>query len=217
MSSNKFKNNRESIEAKANELGISFEELLELENEFEVFSNKVKKNNERKRKTVSNAGKAAQPKVKAYRENNREKFIKDSRRGGVTQGNVMANKLKTGDPKTVKDFTKFRESGKSKGAKASAEAQIKSGRLGVDGEMSRYKRALNRIKWAKKLIPLKGIEFKSKDIVGKYITKAEFTNTKKLTKMLIVTNPGKRYSTFIINEKEVEYWANKPKPIIGEE
>ena len=34
MSSNKHKTNRESIEAAANELGISFEELLELKNEF---------------------------------------------------------------------------------------------------------------------------------------------------------------------------------------
>ena len=45
MSSNKHKTNRESIEAAANELGISFEELLELKNEFKTFSDKVKKQN----------------------------------------------------------------------------------------------------------------------------------------------------------------------------
>lgn len=217
MSSNKFKNNRESIEAKANELGISFEELLELENEFEVFSKKVKKNNERKRKTTSNAGKAAQPKLKEYRKNNHKKWIKDCVKGGVTQGNIHAAKLKAGDPKTVEQVFKFREAGKCKGAKASAEAQIKSGRLGPDSEMSRYKRALNRIRWAKKLLPLKGLEFKGSDVVGKYITKKELASIKHLSNLLIVTNPGERYSTFIINEKEVEYWTDRPKPIIGEE
>ena len=68
-----------------------------------------------------------------------------------------------------------------------------------------------------KQLDLKGIEFKSNEVTGKYISHSAFANAKKLTNMLIVTNPGKRYSTFIINEKEVEYWANRPKPIIGEE
>lgn len=166
---------------------------------------------------ASKAGKAAQPKLKAYRENNKEKWIKGCTRGGVTRGNIHAEKFKNGDPKIVEQVTNWRESGKCKGAKASAEAQIKSGRLGPDSEMSRYKKVLNRIRWAKKLISLKGIEFKASDVIGKYISKKELANIKHLSDLLIITNPGKRYSTFIINEKEVEYWANRPKPIIGEE
>lgn len=217
MASNKFKTSKESIEAQANDLGISFEELLELKNEFKVFNNKVKNENNKKSKRTSRAGKLAQPKISIYRRDNRKKFIRDCRRGGITQGNINAVKFKAGDPKTVEHVNNWRESGKCKGAKASAEAQIKSGRLGHNSEMSRYKKALTRIKWAKKLITLNGIEFKSSDVVCKHITKKEFSNIKKLSNLLIVTNPGKRYSTFIINEKEVKYWANRPNPIIGEE
>jgi len=47
---------KEIIEKEANELGISFEELLELKNEFSLFSDKVKSNNERLRSVLSKAG-----------------------------------------------------------------------------------------------------------------------------------------------------------------
>jgi len=217
MSSNKHKTNRESIEAAANELGISFEELLELKNEFKTFSDKVKKQNNIKSNRTSKAGKEAQSEIAKYRENNRAKFINDCKRGGKTTGKIHSEKFKSGDTKTLELVRKWRESGKCKGAKASAEAQIKSGRLGSNSEMSRYKKALNRIRWAKKLLPLKGLEFTSNEVVGKYITRKELSNIKHSSDLLIITNPGKRYSTFMINEKKVDYWANRPKPIIGEE
>lgn len=47
---------KEIIEKEANELGISFEELLELKNEFSLFSDKVESNNERLRSSLSKAG-----------------------------------------------------------------------------------------------------------------------------------------------------------------
>ena len=51
-----IKTPREAIEKQANELGISFEELLELKNEFSSFKDKVESNNKQLRSVLSKAG-----------------------------------------------------------------------------------------------------------------------------------------------------------------
>jgi len=61
MSHKIIKTPREAIEKKANELGISFEELLELESEFSSFSDKVESNNERLRSLCQMGGKLTGP------------------------------------------------------------------------------------------------------------------------------------------------------------
>jgi hypothetical protein len=96
MSSNKFKNNRESIEAKANELGISFEELLELKNEFKVFSNKVETNNKNIRKKMIAGGRNGGKSVSSEKQSIKAKI---ALKVNLKRGNIHNKFIPAGNAK----------------------------------------------------------------------------------------------------------------------
>ena len=93
----------------------------------------------------------------------------------------------------------------SKAAKASALSQIKNGKLGPNGAMSKYKKAITRKKWAIALLPFKGKKFTGTE-ARNYLSKKNWSDCRNLSNIVINTGErvfDSRWNYYILNQKEV--------------
>lgn len=102
-----------------------------------------------------------------------------------------------------------------KGGHSAADVNLKNGIVGEDSKMAKYKKDLNRIKWAKSILPLGKKQFLPSEVLD-LISNKTWHNIRRRSNLVIKLDKKGGYHNTIhyykLNLKEVNKFANMPKP-----